>query len=369
MTDLGTMVIWDPTLRRYDFPTLGASRSASLTDMPSATEKAVAPDLRALAQDYLALLELALETIAFSDPGTESRRRSRLRALVAQLVENGAGAHDVVELHILVMQDVASQSSPHRAHALQSEGRLQVLELMGNLADAYRAKGPQSAAVEVAVDLVTPADPLLEGPGGRRRQALELNDTVLQDLIAAQAHLGLRDDQAAAEALASALVNARQFLTGLLGDAPVQPGELTRPAPVAPWIDLPVHPDGGEARTSVVIADDDLSIRMLMRLILERTGEYRIVGEVGDSDSCLKVVHDLQPDIVLLDISMPGPDGLAALPLLRAAAPTSRLVVISGFSAHRMAPLSRTQGADYYLEKADLANTLVPALKAALAKQ
>ena len=106
----------------------------------------------------------------------------------------------------------------------------------------------------------------------------------------------------------------------------------------------------------VVLCDDVAELRTLMRFALEEDGDLVIVGEAGDAITGVERITDLQPDVVLLDLSMPGMDGLEAIPLVRARSPRTAIVVFSGFAEERMRGPALELGADQYVEKgADLA--------------
>lgn len=307
-------------------------------------------------RDYIALLDLALEAIAFGDLAVNQRRTQGLISLSGQLADRGLGAREVIELHVFALHAAMADSAPTRGQALQREGRIQALELMGYLADTYRARSQ--------------AEPVLPAANSdRQRHALGLNDTVVQGLVAAQTHLGLNDEPAAAQVLSATLASARHLLADLLGDGPVRPGDLSRP-----WI--PSQPatraspeSSREGQLTVVIADDDVTVRTLMASILDESGEFHVVGEASDTASAVELARTLQPQLVLLDVSMPGSDGLTAVPLLTAAAPAVCVIVVSGFSAALMSATAREQGAHGYFEKADLGHSLIPALHAALARR
>jgi PAS domain S-box-containing protein len=102
---------------------------------------------------------------------------------------------------------------------------------------------------------------------------------------------------------------------------------------------------------SVLLVDDVAMIRQLLRSVLESSGSFRVVGEAGDGESAIVAAGELRPDVVMLDLSMPGMDGLEALPLIRAAAPDAIIVVNSGFAAHGAARSALDAGATAYLEK------------------
>lgn len=102
---------------------------------------------------------------------------------------------------------------------------------------------------------------------------------------------------------------------------------------------------------AVVLCDDVPELRELTRIGIEQDARLRVVGEAGDAPACFEIVEELQPDAVLLDLSLPGTDGLEAIPGLRERAPDLAIVIFSGFEAARMAPVALERGADSYVEK------------------
>ena len=114
--------------------------------------------------------------------------------------------------------------------------------------------------------------------------------------------------------------------------------------------------DPPAAPVRVVLCDDVPPLRALARYVLEEGGSIAVVGEAGDAATAVRLCGELRPDAVLLDLSLPGMDGLEAIPLLHEAAPGVCVVVFSGFAAERMAEPALAQGAARYVEKgADLA--------------
>lgn len=101
---------------------------------------------------------------------------------------------------------------------------------------------------------------------------------------------------------------------------------------------------------TLVAIDDHADLRRLYRLAFEGS-PLRVVGEAPDGRAGLDVVRRTQPDLVLLDLSMPDMDGLEALIELRLAAPKTRVVVLSGFTRHRLGPVVAELGAVDYIEK------------------
>lgn len=105
------------------------------------------------------------------------------------------------------------------------------------------------------------------------------------------------------------------------------------------------------ARVRTLIVDDDNSMRFVSRLILERSGRFRVVGEGKDGLEGIDLASEHQPDLVLLDITMPGMDGFEALPHIRAVAPDTRVVVLTGLSGEHLAEKASTLGAAGFMEK------------------
>jgi DNA-binding NarL/FixJ family response regulator len=102
---------------------------------------------------------------------------------------------------------------------------------------------------------------------------------------------------------------------------------------------------------TVCLCDDVREFRVLMRFGLCDEPDVEIVGEAADGAEAIDVVRALRPDVVLLDLSMPGMDGFEVLESLRRVAPESRVIVLSGFAASRMEAAAIGRGAARYLEK------------------
>ncbi len=81
--------------------------------------------------------------------------------------------------------------------------------------------------------------------------------------------------------------------------------------------------------TSVLIVDDHAVVRSGLRLLLEREDDLHVSGEAGNADEALREVQRLEPDVVLLDVVMPGMTGIEALPLFLETMPDVRVVVLS----------------------------------------
>jgi AmiR/NasT family two-component response regulator len=118
--------------------------------------------------------------------------------------------------------------------------------------------------------------------------------------------------------------------------------------------------------TRVVIAEDEAIIRLDLREILEEEG-YEVVGETGRGDEAVELVRKHEPDVVILDIRMPGMDGLAAAREIgqdRKAA----VLMLTAFSQRDLIEEARDAGALAYLVKPFDRNDLLPAIEVALGR-
>lgn len=113
-----------------------------------------------------------------------------------------------------------------------------------------------------------------------------------------------------------------------------------------------------ERKIRVVVVDDVPELRLLVRLTLEDDPSIEVVGEAANGREGVEVVQQAEPDLVLLDLSMPDMDGLEAIPLMREHAPQARVVVLSGHEAGRVSLEALGQGASRYINKASGLDTI-----------
>jgi two-component system, NarL family, response regulator len=92
--------------------------------------------------------------------------------------------------------------------------------------------------------------------------------------------------------------------------------------------------------TGVLVCEDAPDMRALLREALDADPVLRVVGEAGDGDDALRKAHELQPDIVLLDIGMPGPAPSDVVAGVRRLAPAAAIVVLSGYGPERLGALA-----------------------------
>ena len=113
--------------------------------------------------------------------------------------------------------------------------------------------------------------------------------------------------------------------------------------------------------TRVLLCDDSPQIRELVRIVLELEGN-EVVSEAENGREAVDEAERLQPDVILLDLSMPVMDGLEALPEIKRVAPEARIIVLSGFDNDRLVSQALALGADHYVPKGGDPDEIVDAV-------
>jgi DNA-binding NarL/FixJ family response regulator len=116
---------------------------------------------------------------------------------------------------------------------------------------------------------------------------------------------------------------------------------------------------------SVVIVDDHALLREGTRHILERAGGFSIAGEAGDGERAAELVAEVQPDVVLLDVRLPGVNGVEAARRMAESSPRSKILVLSAFDEVDYVQACLAAGVAGYLLKTTPADELVGAIRAA----
>jgi signal transduction histidine kinase len=175
------------------------------------------------------------------------------------------------------------------------------------------------------------------------------------------------------------LLNLQQRLELLGGTLEIasRPGAGTRirvsvplQAPL-PALDLPASaggPRGGRdippgAHRRVLLVDDHTLVRQALALLLCQEPDLTVVGEAADGQAAVAQARTLQPDVILMDVAMPGMNGLEATRLIRAACPATRVIGLSMFENAEQAQAMRAAGAAEYVTKSGPVDTLLAALR------
>ncbi|MCF6377691.1 PAS domain S-box protein [Nocardioides KLBMP 9356] len=115
-------------------------------------------------------------------------------------------------------------------------------------------------------------------------------------------------------------------------------------------------------RVSVVLVDDSTDVRTLVRMRLEASGAFDVVGEAEDGEGAIAMVVRHEPDLVLLDVSTPTMDGLETLPTILAVRPDTSVVMFTGFGGADLTAEVRGLGALDLIEKSIPLNQLADRL-------
>ena len=115
----------------------------------------------------------------------------------------------------------------------------------------------------------------------------------------------------------------------------------------------------------ILITDDHLIVREGLRLILETVEGVDIVGEASDGAECLRLVPELQPDVILMDLQMPRMDGITAIDRLRSEYPEIAIVILTTFNEDDLMIRGLQAGARGYLLKDTSRENLLDTIQAA----
>lgn len=119
----------------------------------------------------------------------------------------------------------------------------------------------------------------------------------------------------------------------------------------------------------VILADDHLVVRAGLRAMLDPLPDIEVVGEAADGDEAVSLVRELHPDVVLMDLRMPGLDGVAATARLRDLEPATGVLVLTTFDSDADILRATEAGATGYLLKDAALDELVSAIRSAAAGQ
>jgi DNA-binding NarL/FixJ family response regulator len=115
----------------------------------------------------------------------------------------------------------------------------------------------------------------------------------------------------------------------------------------------------------VLIADDHLVVREGLEAMLQSSDEFQIVGQAVDGLEALRLVQELRPDVVLIDVQMPKMDGIEATQRITRQVPTTQVVILSSFDQEEYIYKAIQAGAKAYLLKDTELHTLLDVIRAA----
>ena len=123
--------------------------------------------------------------------------------------------------------------------------------------------------------------------------------------------------------------------------------------------------DSPQRRVRVVIVDDDALVRTALRLILESDSGVTVLGEGSDGRSGYDAARSLRPDVVLMDLHMPGTDGVWATAQIAADCPDTKVLVLTAFDTDAMVAAALRAGATGFLLKDSAPEIIFRAVHAA----
>ena len=141
-----------------------------------------------------------------------------------------------------------------------------------------------------------------------------------------------------------------------MADAPVSSGDPLQP-------DEPERPGEVRGPVSVVLADDQALMRMGFRMVLEAEEDITVVGEASDGTSALAQAKALHPDVILMDVRMPGMNGIEATERIAQECPSTRVLILTTFDLDEYAFAGLRAGASGFLLKDTRPTELAEAIR------
>ena len=108
------------------------------------------------------------------------------------------------------------------------------------------------------------------------------------------------------------------------------------------------------SRVRILLADDHGEFRRAIRLFLKKYKALEVVGEASDGTDAVRQAHSLHPDVVLMDINMPGCNGFDAAKDIKRSLPDVKIVFLTMYADERYRKLASETMADGFINKADL---------------
>jgi DNA-binding NarL/FixJ family response regulator len=125
---------------------------------------------------------------------------------------------------------------------------------------------------------------------------------------------------------------------------------------------------GVRDQVSVLIADDNGFFREALEAILQTEDEIQVIGRAGDGEEAARLAAELEPDVILMDLSMPVLDGFEATRAINDRVPEAAVVVLTGSAEPSDIERARQAGAAAYVTKDRIAAELVDAILAAASR-
>jgi len=115
----------------------------------------------------------------------------------------------------------------------------------------------------------------------------------------------------------------------------------------------------------ILIADDHPGIRRSLRSLVLSHREWDVCGEAGNGLEAVEKAEQLHPDVILLDVSMPGMSGIEAASRIHGEIPQTQILIVTQHDSPLMARLAEEAGAQGYIPKSEIWSALLPAIETA----
>ena len=122
----------------------------------------------------------------------------------------------------------------------------------------------------------------------------------------------------------------------------------------------------GTPSARLLVVDDLPFMRVAINAILDRDGALEVVGEARDGGEAIERCRELRPDLILMDVSMPGMDGLEATRKIKEEFPETSVLILTGHADHRLLMDAVKAGAAGYVLKGEHPNHVLDAVRAVL---
>ena len=125
---------------------------------------------------------------------------------------------------------------------------------------------------------------------------------------------------------------------------------------------VPPSSSRNHRRVRVLIVDDMPQVRRDLRQFLDLTGDMEVVAEAADGQEAVRIAAQLTPDVIIMDLEMPGMDGFEATRQIKAQGPAPRIVILSVHADPENVARARSVGADEFVVKGASFKILINAI-------
>jgi DNA-binding NarL/FixJ family response regulator len=122
--------------------------------------------------------------------------------------------------------------------------------------------------------------------------------------------------------------------------------------------------DGSKKKLRIVLVDDHVVVRQALAGLFRNEPDMEIAGEASDGESAVYLVREIRPDFVLMDVSMPGMNGIQATRIIHSELPEINIIGLSMFQTEELAAAMRAAGAVDYVSKSAPSENVVAAIRA-----